>query len=290
MLIINNQKSLEELCSLIEVSEKIISIDTEFERRTTFFAKLSIVQIATPSMQIIIDFLSGINLAPFKQILSNDRILKIFHSPRGDFEIFYRLFREIPKNTFDTQVAANVCGVGTNLSYGDLCAEICGITIDKTYQKADWMKRPIKPEMLAYAIKDVDYLIPIYNILQKIILDKNLFQEYEQQINELMKIENYTVNLNDAWKKIRLPRASPWFIANLKVIAAFREECATTADIPRRHFATDEDLIKICNHLPTNNEKFNKLKLDSWTLKKDKYKQKLFNLCIGLEENSESSS
>lgn len=284
MLIINNQQSLNEFCAALSY-ESIISVDTEFTRRTTYYAKLSIIQVRASKYQVIIDVLSGLDLLPLKEIFMNEKILKIFHAPREDFEIFYHLFKQLPKNIFDIQVAAQVCGFGNNLSYSNICYQLCATEIDKTHQKSNWLARPICPNMLDYALKDVEYLEPIYKILQDIIYKNQLLCEYQKQISKLLNIENYTVNSQKAWQKIKSVKNNcSIFISKMQILAAYREEIASLIDIPRQHFITDEDLIRLCNYLPSNNKEIDSLKLNSRHLNKQKYKNQLFELCIGIRE------
>jgi len=200
MLFINNQEDLNKACKSMACSQ-ILSIDTEFLRRDTYFPILSIIQIKTKDHNIVIDVLSNINLSPFKDLLLNNKILKIFHAPREDFFIFYYLFKILPQNIFDTQLAADVCNIGNTLSYSDLCYKICGVTIDKKHQKANWLQRPINIDMLNYAIKDVEYLENIYEVLMKIIREKNLYDNYQNKINSLLDHQNYITNSKKIVKK-----------------------------------------------------------------------------------------
>jgi len=69
----------------------------------------------------------------------------------------------------------------------------------------------------------------------------------------------------------------------MQVIAAFREECASDVDVPRRHFLSDWELVEICNHLPTSERELMRLRLNSKHLAHQKYKNRLFDLCSGLK-------
>ncbi|OZG32095.1 MULTISPECIES: ribonuclease D [Rickettsieae] len=286
MLIIDNQKILNEFCRQL-LDCKTISVDTEFLRKNTYFAQLSIIQIMTSSHKVIIDTLCDLDLSPLNEIFLNEKILKIFHAPREDFEIFYHLFKKLPRNVFDIQIAAGICDFGKHLSYSDICSKICFVHIDKTYQRSDWLKRPISANLLDYAIKDVEYLEPIYKILQSIIQDNNLQNEYDEQIKSLLNIKNYIVDTKKAWQKVRFHNHSEFFINKMKIMAAYREEQASTIDLPRRHFISDEELVKICQHLPTSNKDFENLKLNGRYLSKQKYRTQLADLCLAIQELGE---
>ena len=288
MFIIDNQRALNEFCRQIQ-SCKTISVDTEFLRKNTYYAKLSIIQVMANTHKAIIDALSNIDLSPLNEVFLNKQIIKIFHAPREDFEIFFHLFKTLPENIFDTQIAAQFCEFGKHLSYGDVCNKICRIDIDKTYQRSDWLKRPISNDMLNYAIKDVEYLEEIYEVLWPIIKNGNMQNEYHQQVhNSLLNIENYTVNADKAWQKVRFNNHSSTFIRKMKIMAAYREEQASIIDLPRRHFITDEDLVKICQYLPTTNKHFEQLRLVDGYLGRQKYRNQVAELCLAIQGQDET--
>ena len=173
MILISNQSEFNKICEVLS-NERILYMDTEFHRRKTYYAILSIIQISTPNQKIIIDALNDINLSALKTILLDPLILKVFHSPDQDFEIFLKLFGTLPKNVFDTQIAANVCGMEEGMGYSKLCKAMLNIDIDKTLQKADWLERPLSQDLMEYAIRDTEFLIPLHREMQHV----NFLQNY----------------------------------------------------------------------------------------------------------------
>jgi len=280
MQIINSQKTLEELCKQL-ANKTCLSIDTEFERRYTYYAQLSIIQVKAENYCGIIDALSNLDLSIFNKLLVDSNITKIFHAPREDLEIFYNLFKTLPSNIFDIQIAANICGFGKQLSYDDLCYKLIGITIDKTHQKSNWLKRPITSDMLNYAMLDVEYLYKIYKELNNIIVRNNLISKYQTALNCLLNAGNYKVEPKDAWKKIKYRSDDKGFNSKIQILAAYREENVQTINIPRKHFILDEDLIKICKYQPVTDKDFKNLNLKSKYLHKQKYKDEIISLFKG---------
>ena len=70
------------------LKQKVLAIDTEFIRDNTYYPILSLVQIAGEDFAAAIDPLSNINMKPIWELLTNENILKVFHSGRQDIEIF----------------------------------------------------------------------------------------------------------------------------------------------------------------------------------------------------------
>lgn len=283
MIFIDNQEILENVCASLN-NEEIVSIDTEFERRYTYFAKLSIIQIVSKNHEVIIDFLSNLNLDCLKKVLNNDKILKLIHSAREDLEILYRLFNELPRNIFDTQIAAHVCGLGQCVSYSDLCFHATGIRIDKTHQKSDWLIRPLNEQMIEYAINDARYLEKIYHNLQKTIIEKGLQNDLNDQMQILTSEKNYIIDVNRVWRKVNFRDYSSELLSRMKILAAFREECAAEANIPRRHFLSDRDLERLCKSLPISEKMLSNLRLRNKSVLKDNFKNKLFNVCAAIRD------
>jgi ribonuclease D len=143
--------------------------------------------------------------------------------------------------------------------------------------------------MLNYAIIDVKYLEDIYAILNNMMKNLNLISRYDQQILKLLNQRNYDHNIFEAWKKVKFQIRSQSFTNKMQIIAAYREETSMKLNIPRRHFISDRDLVKLCQFLPTNDQDLLKIQLGHLRGINPKYKTELFNLCIGLNEYDEDT-
>ncbi|MDF2965700.1 MAG: ribonuclease [Rickettsiaceae bacterium] len=283
MLLIDNQEKLDQACDIIKALP-LIAVDTEFERRSTYFAKLALIQIATENEVFLIDTLANIDLRAIEEILVDSKILKIFHAPQQDLEIFWHKFAKLPKNIFDTQIAASFCGLGQSISFEELCWKICQLKIDKTYQTSDWSARPISKEQLSYAASDVINLFPLYRILDIKLEELDKYKEFKGAMNNLLQENNYKINYANSWKKVKFHERSPDFIMAMQHLSAFREECAVNLNVPRKYIATDMELIALCKRLPFTNKELDQLKLTSPYLKHSKYRKKLLELCASMRE------
>ena len=281
--LIDTQDKLIELASNL-ISAQIISMDTEFVRRETYYAKLALIQIAFADNIYIIDVLmTDINIL-WDAILKSNAV-KVIHSSRQDLEIFYYLFKNLPNNIFDTQIAASFCGYRSAMSYADLCKDICGIELDKTMQTSAWLERPLKPEMIAYAALDVEYLERIYIHLKSIIDKRKDSEEIIFQMRDMFLDLSIYKNLPEkAWTKIKFKDRSQNFINRMKVLAAFREESAMQLNIPRGFFITDDQLIEVAKRLPVNIQMLKATsRLEKYAMA-PKYLSKLFDICSSLSE------
>jgi ribonuclease D len=280
MQLIDTQEEFNNICENLK-SEAIIYMDTEFYRRRTYYAKLSIVQIATKTDRIILDMLVIKDFSALKDVLADKNILKVFHAPDQDFDIFYNLFGELPQNIFDTQTAAGVIGMDCVMGYARLCKAILHIDLDKTMQTANWLLRPLRKELLEYAIKDVDYLIPLHRELSKEINDRRLWDTYKSRSEKLIDLETYKFSPERLLKKFTLRGKTSEFRDMLIHFLSLREECAVKNDIPRNFCATDGDLVQLCETLPRNDRELSRMDI-SGKLVKGAFKDKLLDLCSGL--------
>jgi len=282
MILINKQSDFNKICEILS-NEKILYMDTEFHRRKTYYAILSIIQISTPNQKIIIDALNDINLSALKTILLDPLILKVFHSPDQDFEIFLKLFGTLPKNVFDTQIAANVCGMEEGMGYSKLCKTMLNIDIDKTLQKADWLERPLSRDLMEYAIRDTEFLIPLHRMLSSTLTNRKLWDNYNSKTARLLDSNSYKFSPEKIIQKMDIKNKSEKFLHNLLQFILLREECSQILNIPRNHCAKDHDLILLSTHLPTTNEQLNKLYLGFIPLCKNQFRNKIFDLSEGLK-------
>ena len=250
MAVIADSTSLTKFCDRL-IKSSYITVDTEFMRDQTYWPRLCLVQIADEHEAAAIDTLAkGINITPLLNLLTNSRILKIFHAARQDLEIFYRLMGRLPSPIFDTQVAAMVCGFGDSAGYDTLVRKLTDETIDKSSRFTDWALRPLSQRQINYALGDVTHLRQVYIKLNEMLGQNNRHNWMDEELSILRDTKNYTFKPEDAWRRIKYRAPKPRFLAVLKEVAAWREIEAQNKDIPRNRIVRDESLVEISHHAP----------------------------------------
>lgn len=144
---------------------KWMGFDTEFVGEKRFFTRLCLIQVSTPNGNYIIDPFKVDNLEPFHDLLQNESILKITHAGDNDYRLMNTLYGTVPKNIFDTQIAAGFLGYRFPLSYGKLVEAELGRRLKKGYAVTDWEARPLGAKQFTYAILDV---LPLYSLWQSL--------------------------------------------------------------------------------------------------------------------------
>ncbi len=249
MHLIDTTEKLNDFCKILETQD-YITVDSEFIREHSYYPKLCLIQVAYDGDSAIIDPLSPADLSAFFDILQNPNIVKVFHSGKQDIEIFYNLTGHTPKNVFDTQIAAMVCGFTENIGYGNLVREITHIDLDKSQRLTDWSLRPLDESQLQYAICDVTYLVDCYKYLKSYMQEHHREDWISEETCQLCDENVYCIKPEDAWMRIKHNVHSPHFLAALKYLAEWRERRAQKFNTPRSGILKDEVLLNIASAAP----------------------------------------
>ena len=244
MLIYNNDQLKQFF--LKSQKDKIIGIDTEFFRVSTYYPKLCLIQLANKTSTVIIDPLSySINLSLIRKILFSKEIIKIFHAAYQDIEILFNLFGKIPKNIIDTQICLSEIGYSNSVGYAEACKNLLNVNINKKNQFIDWRKRPLEKEKIQYAIADVKYLPKLFlKINEKINIRQNIniLENHKKLFNE----EIFRKKSEKAWEKLKINRNNKYEIQKLKKICFLREELAKEKNMPVKKIITDQKIKILC--------------------------------------------
>ena len=250
MKYITTTQELMDFCASLAHAD-FVTIDTEFMRERTYYAKLCLVQLGGPTDAAAIDPLAeGIDLAPLFALLDDPKVLKVFHAARQDIEIFVNLTGRVPAPIFDTQIAAMVCGYGDSIGYEPLASSLTDAKIDKSSRYTDWAQRPLTERQIEYALADVTHLRDIYTKLAAQLEKSGRADWVIEEMAILTDVKTYQVDPYEIWKKLKLRIDKPCRRAILRELAAWREIEAQTSNLPRSRVIKDEQLLEIANQAP----------------------------------------
>ncbi len=228
-----------------------VTIDTEFLRERTYYAKLCLVQLAVPAegedSAVLVDPLAeGLSLDPLYALLADTSVVKVLHAARQDLEIFFIEGGVLPAPLFDTQVAAMVCGFGEQVGYETLVRRIARAKLDKTSRFTDWSRRP---------------LTDIYEYLSAELEKSGRTAWVEEELATLADPETYIVHPGEAWRRIKTRTNSGRFLAIVRELARFREGYAQSRNIPRSRVYKDDALLELASTKPQNAEDLGRSRL-----------------------------
>ena len=206
---ITTTNKLAEACARL-AKHPFVTVDTEFQRETTYFPKLCIAQMASTDEAVVIDALAeGIDLAPFFALMANQSVTKVFHAARQDIEICWHAAEIIPAPLVDTQVAAMVLGYGDSISYEQLVQRITGDSLDKSHRFTDWTRRPLAEAQLAYAVSDVTHLRDVYIRLAADLEERKRTEWMREELKVLTSPDTYRMEPEHAWERLRTRARKP---------------------------------------------------------------------------------
>ena len=267
----NYISTTKDLINLVKKfsKETFVAIDTEFIREKYYYPKLCLIQISSQKESYIIDPLSKeIKLDIFWSIIYNNKITKVMHSCRQDLEIFLNINGRLPKQIFDTQIAAMVCGYGDQIGYDKLVKSLINIDIDKSSRTSDWSVRPLNQNQISYAIDDVKFLAKIYPLIKSELSKTNREKWIKDEMSDLSLKKNYQVLPENAWEKIKLRTFNRELINRVKFLAMWREITAKEKNLPKNFLLKDEIILEIAYQNPKTKNEF--LKIRGFTEKKFK--------------------
>jgi len=261
---IKNNKELDQFIAKIKNKKKFF-FDTEFERRSTYKAIISIVVIFDGKNIGIIDCLEkNIEFKKIFKFLNKKNITLVIHSCRQDLEIFLSVVKKILFTVFDTQIAALFNGYHEAPSYKKLVHDFCKISLDKSLQKDDWLKRPISKERINYLINDVYYLKIIFNKLNSKLVRKsklNLFNKLVEKEISKISHENYPIIFKKKLGNNILKNKKFIKIVNL------RDKLARKINLPKNWVFSDKQIIKNVKDEETsiNSQNLKNIEIENFT-------------------------
>ena len=258
MRTITTTEALAAFCEAAR-AQPYVTVDTEFLRERTYYAKLCLIQLAMPGTDdetaVLVDPIEGgdaLSLEPLYDLFRDPNVVKVFHAARQDLEIFAVTAGVIPAPLFDTQVAAMVCGFGDQAGYETLVKRIAKASVDKGSRVTDWSRRPLSEAQKAYALADVTHLRRIYEYLAAKLEETGRAPWVEEELAILADPETYRVDPDEAWRRVKTRNTAPRFLAILRELARFRETYAQSRDVPRSRVFKDDAMMELAATRPRN--------------------------------------
>ncbi|MCR4300771.1 MAG: ribonuclease D [Sulfuricaulis sp.] len=251
---IQDTTSLTRLCESLRAGPWM-ALDTEFMRTRTYYARLCLVQVATPESIACVDTLALPSIEPLLEVIYLPSILKVVHAARQDLEVFADIRGGPPAPVFDTQIAASLCGYDDQIGYGALVESITGHKLPKLHTRADWEARPLPPDQLHYAEDDVRYLRDVYHFLAQRLEALGRAEWLQEECAALTQPALYRNDPREAYRRLKqgqsLPPAAQVI---LRELAAWREHTAQQNNLPRGWVVPDTALVEIALAMPASPE------------------------------------
>ena len=160
-----------------------IAVDTETMGLKFGRDRLCLVQLADSNgtvylIQIDKNQKNAPNLA---EVMTNEKIVKIFHYARFDIGVLHESLHFMTRNIYCTKIASKL-GRTYSQSHGlkNLVKEILTIDISKEQQSSYWGAQVLSEDQIHYAKQDVLYLHKIKEHLDKILIREDRYDIFKK--------------------------------------------------------------------------------------------------------------
>jgi len=114
----------------------------------------------------VVDALRLADLSPLRESFERADLLKLFHGIGADARVL-AMRGLVAANTLDLEAVSRSIFGQRESSLQSMLQRACHVRLDKSLQRADWARRPLTPAMVAYAARDAEMTLALYNWLRR---------------------------------------------------------------------------------------------------------------------------
>ncbi|MBS1583130.1 MAG: ribonuclease D [Bacteroidetes bacterium] len=212
-------------------NEPVLALDTEASSFHRYHERLCLLQLSSRNTTWLIDPLTITDMTPLGAALADPAIEWVIHDADYDLRMLKKMWGFRATRVFDTMVSAEVLNE-PELGLAASLKKHFGLQLDKKFQKADWSKRPLPPEMLAYAAMDTAHLIALRDVLKAELERKGRWSWAEEEFELLVDVPFEAVeNGEPGFLRMKGAKAlKPRQLAVLRELFAWRDALAAKID------------------------------------------------------------
>lgn len=224
-------------------------IDTEFMRERTFFPKLALVQLNDGHENLLIDPLPLEDPGPLSRALATGPL--VMHGCSEDLETLRTWPGMLPSRVEDTQIGAALAGFDLQCGYQRIVERLLGVELPKTATRTDWLRRPLSPQQLEYAVQDVHYLPAVHAEVVERLEKQGRTSWWEEECERLLCEADRQPEPELLWQQVKgaVVLDGPGR-RRLRALAVWRDRQARSADLPRSFVVRDEQLVAVADANP----------------------------------------
>lgn len=239
----------EELAAaLARMDGALVGVDVERADAPRYHPRAALVQLSDGHRCVIVDAVALTDLGMLQGWLADRTV--VLHALENDLAPL-EAAGVAPSQVEDTAVAAALLGLPTGLPA--LLAAVLGITLDHdkaALQRADWARRPLPPDMIAYAADDVVHLPALWRALAERLERTGRTEWYRQELDAVRRSAG---ELRRSWRRVRgVGRLDAVGRGVLRALWEEREAIAAATDTAPARLLRDEHLIRLATLRPTD--------------------------------------
>ena len=240
----------------------VVAIDTESNSLHAYRECVCLIQFSTPAADYIVDPIRLPDLNPLAPFFANPSQQKVFHAAEYDLICLKRDYHFEFTNIFDTMSAARTLG-WSQVGLAAVLDTHFGVKLNKKYQRADWKRRPLKPEQLDYARLDTHYLVALRDRQLQALTESGYWPEAHEDFARLAQLRDDSDHAGPDptafWLVKGARDLTPEQAAVLQSLFAYREEQAARMDRPPFKVMGEATLMELVRLAPTHTEDLQRL-------------------------------
>ena len=268
-----------ELCEHIRKCG-IVAFDSEFVSDISYRPELGLLQFATPERCVAVDPLAVSTLTSWWDIMADDFTTIIVHGGQAEIKFCVQLSGQVPRKLVDVQIAEGLRGRSYPLSYSAIVERVLGKRVASNQTRTDWLRRPLSPEQIQYALEDAAFLPEIWARQSKSLEACGRLHwahaEFDRMCQDIFEEER-----TPPWERVsgihKLPRRE---LLVAQRLAKWREEEAAFRNRPPRRILRDDLLIDLAKRRPKTVQQA----LATRDLNRPEYKKRLDDVVAVIEE------
>jgi ribonuclease D len=140
--------------------------------------RIGICQLYAPNESVAIIKIDDIPPQKLCSLLSDSSVKKVFHHAMFDLRFMSYSWKVWPQNIACTKIAAKLLDVKNENKHDlqSLLKQYLGVVIDKNERLSNWLSEKLTKEQISYAAKDVIYLLPLLDVLERELESKGLLE------------------------------------------------------------------------------------------------------------------
>ncbi len=254
---IQSQEALETAIQQMQ-NEARLALDLEFDKnRYAYGFNLCLMQIATSSDCFLIDPLSTLNIATIFPLLENPAIELVVYSFDEDLRLLHSLGCE-PNTIFDSATAFGLLDYPPS-SLAKALEILLGVSLEKSKQTSNWMKRPLSKQQLDYAANDVLHLFDFQDEIMRIAQEDGIENWIAQENAYLETLDYSDIEGNSFLKDKDRKLFSPFEWHIFEALMSRREAAAAQLGKPSYQVLDKEFLVQLAKD-PTQIQNFHQVK------------------------------
>ncbi len=168
---------------------KIVAVDAEFSQVRSHIQgdtqtpshRMALLQLSVEQHCFVVDTLRLNDLSPLTAVIADPEIIILLHGAGADMRVMSERGLNVA-HYYDLEAASRSIFGQHESSLAAMLLRAFNIRLDKSLQRTDWARRPLPPAMVAYAARDAEMTLALYQWLNEHYSWALKLHEYTNQL------------------------------------------------------------------------------------------------------------